>query len=145
MEQLFKKQQGITLLEVLLVLAIASIIIVLSIRYYQSATTAQQANSVMEEIQAIAAGMDSLQASVGSYTGITTVQLTSVVGANNLLSPVGGLPIVVSNMAGATYTVTIPTNLAVCTIVKARLSSNTKFTNITACGTTVKYTYDASK
>ena len=71
-----KKNQGVTLLEVLLVLAIAAMIIVMSIRYYQSASTSQQVNMTMEEIQAITAAADNLAIGSGSYqTGISSAAL----------------------------------------------------------------------
>ncbi len=39
---------GVTLLEIMLVLAIAAMVVVMSIRYYQAARASQQANDVLE-------------------------------------------------------------------------------------------------
>jgi type II secretory pathway pseudopilin PulG len=139
------KSLGVTLLEILLVLSIAAMIIVMSIRYYQSASTAQQANMVMEQIQAITAAADNLAIGTGSYsTGVTSTALAAVVGSMNMISPTNGTVTVVPG-SPTTYTVTIPVNAAICASVTAKLAANPKMTNITACGTSVVYTYDNTK
>ena len=56
----FVKTAGVTLLEVMLVLAIAAMIIVMSVRYYQSTNAANQANTVVQQITSIVAAADSL-------------------------------------------------------------------------------------
>ena len=67
---------GVTLLEIMLVLAIAAMIIVMSIRYYQSANASSQANALMQQIQAITAAADNIaQGAGGVYSTISTTTL----------------------------------------------------------------------
>jgi type II secretory pathway pseudopilin PulG len=147
MKKFVKSVLGVTLLEVMLVLAIAAMIIVMSVRYYQSANASQQTNSILAQITAIVSAADSLSQSTGSYAGVTTTTITSVVPANSMTTP-WGTDITISAQATSSFTVqipTVPTN--VCPLMVARLQANAHFTNITACGnapTTVSTTYIAN-
>ena len=144
-----KSMLGVTLLEVMLVLAIAAMIIVMSIRYYQSATTSQQANAGMEELQAIIAAADNLAVGTGNYSSITTAQITAVVGANNMVSPTGGAITVTG--AATTLTVNIPLSSGACATLVPRFTAgstnnpNPKITTSTSCAstgsTTVAFVY----
>lgn len=139
------KQLGVTLLEILLVLAIAAMIIIMSIRYYQSASSSQQANMAMEEIQAITAAADNLALGTGSYTtGATATNLANVVGAANMMSPTNQ-PIVYAPASASTYTVSMPLTTTVCTSVLAKLTALTKITNAACNSGTLTYTYDNTK
>jgi type II secretory pathway component PulJ len=40
---------GVTLLEIMLVLAVAAMIIIMSVRYYESANSSQQANATLQQ------------------------------------------------------------------------------------------------
>ena len=146
MERLFRKQRGVTLLEILLVLAIASIIIVLSIRYYQSANTAQQANGTMQVIQSIASGMDNLAATTGAYTGFNNAALSSLTSLNiNNSNAVLGASVTVSATSAAVYSVTINNvSLPACTLVKSRLAVNTKYpaASVQCTGGRLTYQYN---
>ena len=48
-----RKSSGATLLEVMLVLAVAAMVIVMSIRYYKNAQNSQNVNAILAQIQAI--------------------------------------------------------------------------------------------
>ncbi|HEX4046143.1 MAG TPA: hypothetical protein VHZ76_10820 [Gammaproteobacteria bacterium] len=144
--QKMKRLSGVTLLEVLLVLAIAAMIIVMSVRYYQSASTSQQANTVLAQIQSITAAMDSLAQAGASYSNIFDSTIAPLLPANGLRPPWGGTPITVSGKGGK-FTVTIPLMPAgVCSIVKTYLDQNPHFKveaddNATACSTKANFVY----
>lgn len=145
MKRFAKTMLGVTLLEIMLVLAIAAMVIIMSVRYYQSAQAGQQANQVIQQITAIMAAADSLSQSSGTYSGVST---TTVGG---MLSNVGGLTTPwgdsISVTPGSTsYSVSIP-NMppAVCGIVWGQLNANKHVTGISTCGGTAanfEYTWN---
>src|SRR5690348_8673772 len=98
---------GVTLLEIMLVLAIAAMVIVMSVRYYQSASSSQQTNAVLSQIQAITAAADSLAQGTGTYSAATTSNITALMPANGMVPPWGGPSITVS-AATSSYTASIP-------------------------------------
>jgi type II secretory pathway pseudopilin PulG len=123
----FKKMLGVTLLEVMLVLAIIAMIIVLSIRYYQGASTTQQATSAVGIAQAVVAAANNIGGASGNYSTVDTTSVTSLLSAGGVSMPWGGTVGVVGTAAGV-LTMTFPsTPVAVCTIVKGQFSGNTKF------------------
>jgi Tfp pilus assembly protein PilE len=106
MKRTFKSMLGVTLLEIMLVMAIAAMVIVMSIRYYQSASSNQR----------VAAGADVLTGFVGaavSYiqAGNTIASITNTTlapylpGATIPISPWGSSITVTG--ATATFTVSI--------------------------------------
>ncbi|MDX1902181.1 MAG: hypothetical protein SFW66_09315 [Gammaproteobacteria bacterium] len=150
MKKSMKLAFGATLLEIMLVLAIAAMVIVMSIRFYKSASSSQNANSILSQIQAITAAADSLaQGSNGSYTAVTQAGILNIIGAKNNVTAYGNIAI--ANGAATTYTVTLPAIPAdVCTLLSQQLKSNTRYTNVTTCAaspatTALKYTYDSTK
>lgn len=150
MKKLVKVMRGVTLLEVMLVLAIAAMIIVMSVRYYQTATSNQQANSVMGQIQAIVAAADQLAQASGSYQtgGVNNANLTPLLPANGLQTP-WGQAITVATTSASVFRITVNTVPAgVCPLVRTKLLANNHFTNVTACNaagnTTMIATYTAN-
>jgi type II secretory pathway pseudopilin PulG len=145
MKRMAKSVLGVTLLEIMLVLAIASMIIVMSVRYYQAATTAQQTSAMVQQILAISTAMDSLGTGSGSYSAITSANVIAYLGgASALMSPIN-TQITISNQAQATYKVSIPLSSPLCAAVVARLSGNAKFgLSPTSCSSagTLTYTYN---
>lgn len=142
MKRFVIKTLGVTLLEVLLVLAVGAMIIVMSIRYYQSAAISQQANMAMEQIQAITAAADNLAIGSGSYmTSASQNTIQSLVGVAGMTSPTGS-PIQFNAIDASRYRVDIPVNNAICTSVTAKLAAINKITNVQACGTSISYIYD---
>lgn len=145
MKRNFKSMLGVTLLEIMLVLAIASMVIVMSIRYYNSATASQNANAVMEQIQAITAASDSIAQGSNGYTsaGLSNTVLQPLLPTNGLTTP-WNTTIVVAAASATTYTVTIPsTPPAVCAILNTKLKMNPRYT-ISAnasCSAGASYTY----
>jgi len=133
MKKTMKVMSGVTLLEIMLVLAIAAMIIVMSIRYYQSASASQQANQVMEQIQAISAAADSLSQATGTYSGITTSTIAPLLGTNGLALPWGGTLAYAYSSPGYTITLgSVPAS--VCALLQARVVINKHFTASGGCG-----------
>jgi len=150
MKRFVKSMLGVTLLEIMLVLAIAAMIIVMSVRYYQSANTSQQANNVLSQIQSISAAADSLAQATGSYSGggVATATIAPLLPANGLTTPWGSA-ITMGTATANTYTVTFPNMPAgVCGIVSSQLKANAHFSVSTTCptsGTTsFSYTYTSN-
>lgn len=149
MKNFAKSMRGVTLLEIMLVLAIAAMIIVMSVRYYQSANTSQQANNVLSQIQSISAAADSLAQATGSYTGgnVSDTTIAPLLPANGLTTP-WGTSVTVSATEANTYTVSIPGMPAgVCGIVSSQLKANAHFSVTSTCGTGAtpfSYTYTSN-
>lgn len=141
---------GVTLLEIMLVLAIAAMIIVMSVRYYQSASSSQQATAALSMIQGITAAADQLAQGGQGYNGVSQTGVQNIMnGGNPLLSP-WGTPVTVTGESATKYKVQIEnTSVAVCTALTSQLAANSKFTNISACGSggaaaNFEYTYDST-
>jgi len=147
MKRITKSMLGVTLLEIMLVLAVAAMIIVMSVRYYQSANASQQANQTLQLIQAITASADALAQGGGSYVVVTTPSITP------LLANVGGLKLpwgadaTITTSTATSYTVKLDAVPAgVCGLVVGRLVGDTHFTGalLSDCSGTTKpisYTY----
>lgn len=142
---------GVTLLEIMLVLAIAAMVIVMSVRYYQSASTAQQTNATLSQIQAITAAADSLAQGTGTYSAATSANIAALMPANGMVPAWGSGAITISpSTAGNTYDVKITqVPNGVCIGVKARLSANGHFSKVTCTSTSTKtgdlsYTYTSN-
>jgi Tfp pilus assembly major pilin PilA len=136
--KLIKKVLGVTLLEVMLVLAIAAMIIVMSVRYYQSATSSSQSNTALTQIQSIIVAADSISQAGGTYTGVVTSSAISpLLPSNGLVMPWGETATIGTGTSGSVSTLTIgltsiPTG--VCPILFANLKANNHITiSPTAC------------
>lgn len=143
MKRFANSMLGVTLLEIMLVLAIAAMIVVMSIRYYQSASSSQQANTALSQVQAVMAAMDNLGASGGYSANYSAAALASIVGSANMISPTGGT-ITVAASSASTYTATVPLNTSVCPNVAAKLNntSNPKITSATCSGGDLTFSYN---
>lgn len=104
------RMAGVTLLEIMLVLAIAAMVIVMSIRYYQSASMSQKVNTAMEDITGIVSAGENFLNAQGSYSGVHSISALGPYGlpqgASATSSPWGG-KITVSGST-STMTITIP-------------------------------------
>jgi type II secretory pathway pseudopilin PulG len=154
MRRFSKSILGVTLLEVMLVLAIAAMIIVMSVRYYQSASSSQQANSVIEQLQSITAAADGLAQASGSYdaASISTATLTPLLpnGTYAFTTP-WGTDITIGTPSASSYSVSIAdAPSGVCPYIVSKLSTNNHYSGISSntCGTTgpttISYTYVAN-
>jgi type II secretory pathway pseudopilin PulG len=147
MKKVMKSVLGVTLLEVMLVLAVAAMIIVMSVRYYQSATANQQANSALQITQGITAAADGLAQATGSYVtgGVATATVAGLMpgGGVTITAPWGGL-VTLGGVTASTYVVTFgSTPVQVCSILKSRLVGNPKYTLVSAnaCTAVANFTY----
>jgi type II secretory pathway pseudopilin PulG len=130
MKRLAKSVLGVTLLEIMLVLAIAAMIIVMSIRYYQSATASQQANAVMEQVGAIVSAADNLAQSVGSYVdaGVSNATLTPLLPGGTFTTPWGSA----IEVTATANTITIPLGSVpsgVCPLLYSKLGTNNHYSS----------------
>src|SRR3954470_14535314 len=75
MKRSFKSAYGVTLLEIMLVLAIAAMIVVMSIRYYQSASLNQKVAATMDNVTGIISAGESYYSSTSSLAGLTSTQI----------------------------------------------------------------------
>jgi type II secretory pathway pseudopilin PulG len=134
---------GVTLLEIMLVLAIAALVVVMSIRYYVSGVTAQQANSVLSQMQAMVNAASTIAGESGDYSLVNSTNVANQMPNHSLATP-WGTNMTVSG-TGSTFTVNIPgTPFDVCTILSARLSADNHYDlSATTCPSTgsVTYTY----
>lgn len=128
--------KGITLLEVMLVMVIASMIIMMSVRYYQSAVTSEQAQSIMGQITMITASADLLAQSTNKYTRNVSIAalMPLLPGGANAFTTAWGAPIEFGQVRADSYVVHIfGMPAAVCILVKSRLQMNNHYTNLSTC------------
>lgn len=157
MKRFAKSMLGVTLLEIMLVLAIAAMIIVMSVRYYQSASASQQANAVLQQIQGITAAADGLAQATGSYSAasVSSATLAPLVpggSASGFITP-WGTTIAISGVGASSYQVDLGnTPSGVCPLLVSKLVTNNHYqmTPSSAAGcsasaaTAVRYTYVAN-
>jgi len=137
---------GVTLLEIMLVLAVAALILVMSIKYYRTATASKQANDSLSMIQAIVSMADSVAMASGSYStgGLTTTAVQAML-PNNGVVPWSTDQVTVAASA-ASYNVTLPAMPAdVCPLVYSKLAGDPHYTPISPCTSSAAnftYTYN---
>lgn len=144
MNRVLKNIFGVTLLEIMLVLAIAAMIIVMSIRYYQASNSSNGANSTMEQINVIASAVDNIsRGGGGNYSNVTQTALLGVVGSSNMMAYTN-LAITFSATGPATYNVVMPLSNPICANVAAKLVGNSKIGTTASCdaNATLYYTYN---
>lgn len=144
MRKNLKSTLGVTLLEVMLVLAIAAMIIVMSVRYYQSANSSQQANATLQQVAAIVAQSQSLSQATGSFSSITSTTIGPLLPGAGLKTP-WGTTITITG-APSTLAITVPkTPSGVCPLLTTKLVTDNHYTISSSCGTaaadvTITYT-----
>ena len=109
MKKSSRSMLGVTLLEIMLVLAIAAMVVVMSIRYYQQASSNQRVNAAVDLITGyVAAGVSYLNA-VGTYANIGNGSALNPYLPNNQASPSPwGGAITVGGGTQTTFAVTFP-------------------------------------
>lgn len=107
MKKSLRTMLGVTLLEIMLVLAIAAMVIVMSIRYYQQASSNQRVNAMVDIVTGfVAAGQSYLNAK-GSYSQVTASALSPYLPNNAVpASPWGGT-LSVTSPAATSFTLSI--------------------------------------
>lgn len=147
MKKSYQREAGVTLLEIMLVLAIAAMIIVMSVRYYQSSSSSQQATAAFSQIQSITAAADTLGQATGDYTQASLASgVPNMIGSNGVLLSPWNTSVTVAAASANTYTVTITAMPGpVCSIIKAQLSANpAHYSSSITCGSApadFTYTY----
>lgn len=121
MDRYIRSTRGVTLLEIMLVLAVAAMVIVLSVRYYQSASTSQQANTAVSELQAIAGAADSLAQAKGTFSQVTTSKLQTILPATGFNTPWGTAITVSGGASTLTITFAGTTPPGVCNLLTENL------------------------
>lgn len=135
------KMQGVTLLEIMLVLAVAAMIIVMSIRYYQSSSQSNDANAAMEQINVIASAVDNIsRGGGGNYSNVTQTAISGVIGSGNMITSTNQA-IVWSATSARTYTVTMSLAPRVCNSVLAKIAGNSKIGTAASCDASGNLTY----
>jgi len=121
-----KSALGVTLLEVMLVLAIAAMIIVMSVRYYQSANSSQQANAVISQVSAIVGQANNLAQSSGSFSAVTSATLKPLLPGSGFNTP-WGTTITIAG-AASSMTITVPgTPAGVCPLLTSKLEADNHY------------------
>jgi type II secretory pathway pseudopilin PulG len=132
MNRTIKSIAGVTLLEIMLVLGIAAMIIVMSVRYYTTANNAQQANAVIEQVSAIAAAASGYAQSSGSMTSATSANLGALLPSNWNKTPWGTSITVVPTAGSITITVSSVPG-AMCSSINQKVTVNSHFTQSATC------------
>jgi Tfp pilus assembly protein PilE len=136
------KMAGVTLLEVMLVLAVAAMIIVMSVRYYQSATNSSQVNDTMQLIQGITAAEDGLAQNTGSYSSGDTTAIQPLMPNGQMTTDWGGTVSVAGTATTFTITFSPAPSPVVCTMLTGKMlqgGTGSKYTLPVGCGS-VTYT-----
>jgi len=120
---------GVTLIEVLLVLAFVSLLMVLAIRYYQQAVNHSYANSALEMVSSITVAASSLQSTNNTYNPVSTSAIQPLMPNGSLTTPWGGQMSIVGSWNNG-YMITI-TNIpqGVCLLIESHLATNPDFKN----------------
>ncbi len=118
--------EGVTLLEVMLVLSIAAMIIMMSVRYYQSANQAQQVNAFIEQVQGVTATVESY-AMGGGYLSATQTAITPLLPRNAFVTPWGATMGYSPVSDGYTLSISPVPAPAVCSLIQMRLQSDTHY------------------
>lgn len=147
MKKTMKSMLGVTLLEIMLVLAIAAMVIVMSVRYYQTATQSQQANAVLQMLQGVTAAADGLAQGSGTYSSVSSDDIASLMPGGNLNLPWGGV-VTIDSFSSDGYNVSVAgtdAQTGICVQIKSRLAGNPKYVDPTCAEGTLTYTYDRTK
>jgi len=130
----FQKMSGVTLLEILLVLAISATFLISSIRYYESAVYSLQANNALEQAQSITAAIDNFIAGTSSYLAVSTSTLNSFMPPHSLTTP-WGTEMIIDAAEMNSYTVTFPNTPAkICPLISSKLANNKHYQISSTCG-----------
>lgn len=144
MKRSFKSVLGVTLLEIMLVLAIAAMIVVMSIRYYQSASLNQKVASAMDNITGIVAAGESVYNSTNTLASASSA-ITAYLPGNKLpASPWGGT-FAIQSPGPTSFNINVPgATAAACAQLTNLSSQNAKLTGA-SCTNGFTVTFDVTK
>lgn len=116
-----RSMAGVTLLEIMLVLAIAGVIVLMSVRYYQQSTRSSKQMQTLSLINGITVAAEQYRNANGSYdTKMTAATLAPYMGNVTPVSPYGAVTVAGT---GAAYTIKITAG-ADCTNIAAQLNQS---------------------
>lgn len=125
---------GVTLLEIMLVLAIAAMVVLMSIRYYQSASNNQKINAALGTATGVIAAGESYLSSVGSYTGISDAALAPYLPDAKMPASPWGVAVSIAAINASSYNISIIVGVAACLPLQNLLTkNNSKLTSSTSC------------
>ncbi len=127
---------GVTLLEIMLVLAIAAMVIVMSIRYYQSASNNQKIAAGLNAVTSIIAAGESVLGAKGSLTTIATDALPYLPNNEVPNSPWGG-PMKIEDALATSYSISMTIPSLVCPSFLSLVKQNSKLSTSSCDGNTV--------
>lgn len=144
MKRTYKSMMGVTLLEIMLVLAIAALVIVMSIRFYSSASNSQKINAMISIVSALNAAAESCASANNS--DLTSCTDLAPYMPNGVMpkTPWGGVitgPTISGTAAAFTFTPVLPTGTATMFTNALNPTTNPKITAVSSGG----WTYDISK
>lgn len=137
---------GVTLLEIMLVMAIAAMVIVMSIRYYATASASEQANILVEQIQSVISAVDGVTQGSGSYSGVNNSSIVALMPNTGLSTSWGGT-ITVTGTGATTYTIAMTSvPKQICPLVVAKLFADNHLGSVmqtcsSSAATALTYTY----
>ncbi len=140
---------GATLLEIMLVLAVAALILLMSVKYYQTASASKQANDGLSMIQAIQSMADNVAAASGSYVsgGLNSTNVQAMLPNSGIVpwSNASSDVVTVGTVDATSYVINLPAVPAnVCPLITSKLVGDSHYSNVTPCSVaagTVSYTY----
>ncbi|HSW70027.1 MAG TPA: type 4 pilus major pilin [Gammaproteobacteria bacterium] len=125
---------GVTLLEIMLVLAIAAMVIVMSIRYYQSASLNQKIAATLNNITAIVAAGESYLAATGDMTAVSSTTLNPYLPGNTMPYSGWGGQMSVTGGSANSYSISIPSvPTGACTQLTNLVKQNSKLSIDSGC------------
>ena len=127
MKRSFKSVLGVTLLEIMLVLAIAAMIVVMSIRYYQTASLNQKVAAAMDSITAVVAASESYMSATSTVPTNASNVTPYLPGSVMPNSPWTGVLVIAKGSGTGEYTITVPNvPAAACTPLMNLVKTNPK-------------------
>ncbi|TAK78693.1 MAG: hypothetical protein EPO11_01040 [Gammaproteobacteria bacterium] len=142
MQDFGKSTLGVSLLETMLVLAIATLVIVSTARYYQSAIQNTQATQFTKQMYGFTAAVETLTQGKGNYASLTLAQITAILPANAMSLPWGGAPAIGTNTTGYAVTLSAPyPAVGTCNLITQRLTTDKHYT---VTGTCQQFVYNAN-
>ena len=142
MNKLIKRALGITLIETMLVLAIAASIIVMSARYFEASQHSSQANAYYAQVQSYITAANNIYQNTGVFPSKTAMEGILPNGANAWNLPWGTAGAYEAFVAppgfGFSHGIHTPSP-ATCALIKAKFASNPKIVVNGSNCTSVRY------
>ena len=137
MKRTFKSTVGVTLLEIMLVLAIAAMVIVMSIRYYSQASSNQRITSYADMLTGIMSAGQSWVQGGNTYSSISNANVQVYMPGNTIpVSPWGSTITVTGSANTIVVTLSAAPSATDCTKLTTLLQPNKSISLNSSCTTT---------